>query len=265
MEAIQRALETIEVERGVHILYACEAGSRAWGIESLDSDYDVRFIYVHPRERYLDLDGPRDVIEEPVTSDLDINGWDIYKALRLLRKSNPALLEWLHSPIVYLETSPAIREMRRIAQSVIAPRACLHYHYEHMARGNYQQYIKGKDLVPLKKYLYVLRPLIVQLYLEQHGGLPISVNFPSTLADVKVSYDVRSHITDLIIKKRAGEELGLAAPDPVLNAFIEERLEHWKAQTFRDTHDVAAMQRETAQVLQNLLHETVIVQEFDIL
>lgn len=260
--AIKQTLKTVEEQRNVRILYACEAGSRAWGIESKDSDYDVRFIYAYPRERYLGLDVPRDVIELPVTNDLDVNGWDIYKALRLLRKSNPALLEWLHSPVVYLENSPTIAEMRDIAQSLIAPKVCLHYHYHHMASGNYQQYIKDKSPVLTKKYLYVIRPLIVQMYLEQYGVLPETVNLPTTLASVKLSMasiteseERRRHINDLIARKQAGDELGMAAPDLVLNAFIDERLEHWRTQTFSDSHDRTAMQRETAAILQAVLNE----------
>src|SRR5438874_9271177 len=102
---IQTALLTIAAEERVHILYACESGSRAWEFASHDSDYDVRFLYVRPKTAYLKLDQPRDVIERPIVDDLDINVWDIFKALRLLRKSNPPLLEWLFSPLVYAENS----------------------------------------------------------------------------------------------------------------------------------------------------------------
>jgi predicted nucleotidyltransferase len=131
----------------------------------------------------------------------------------------------------------------------------LHYHYEHMARGNYRQYIKDKSPVLTKKYLYVVRPLVMLLSLDQHGSFPISVNFPELLAAVSLDDEVRSHITDLVARKRAGDALGLAAPDPVLNAFIEERLEAWKSQEFSDSHDRVAMQRETANVLQAVLNE----------
>src|SRR5476649_739605 len=87
-------LERIERERNVSVLYACESGSRAWGFASTDSDYDVRFIYLRAPEWYLSVEQKRDVIEEPISGDLDISGWDLRKALGLLRKSNPPLLEW---------------------------------------------------------------------------------------------------------------------------------------------------------------------------
>jgi len=100
---ILERLAAIEHTELVHILYACESGSRAWGFASPDSDYDVRFIYVRPRDWYLsiDLERRRDVIERPIEGVLDINGWDLRKALQLMRKSNPPLFEWLHSPLVY--------------------------------------------------------------------------------------------------------------------------------------------------------------------
>jgi len=102
-QKITSRLQEIEEKEKVRILYACESGSRAWGFPSSDSDYDVRFLYLHPVEWYLSIKKRRDVIESPISEQLDINGWDLQKALLLLRKSNPPLLEWLGSPIIYLE------------------------------------------------------------------------------------------------------------------------------------------------------------------
>lgn len=85
-------LKTIETEEHVRILYACESGSRAWGFPSADSDFDVRFIYIHPRDWYLSIEQQREVIERPVDGQLDINGWDWLKrgtAERELLTFNP--------------------------------------------------------------------------------------------------------------------------------------------------------------------------------
>src|SRR4029078_9708652 len=102
-EKIELELERIEKENDVKILFAVESGSRAWGFPSKDSDYDVRFIYVHKKDWYLSIDQKRDVIELPINNLLDINGWELRKALKLFRKSNPPLMEWLHSGIVYYQ------------------------------------------------------------------------------------------------------------------------------------------------------------------
>ncbi|MEJ7666585.1 MAG: nucleotidyltransferase domain-containing protein [Hymenobacter sp.] len=100
---ISAALATLEAEHGIRILYACESGSRAWGFPSPDSDYDVRFIYCHPPDWYLTLDEGPDTLNFPVDDELDLAGWELRKALRLLRGSNAALFEWLQSPVVYHE------------------------------------------------------------------------------------------------------------------------------------------------------------------
>ena len=108
-------LSAIEAEFGVRILYACESGSRGWGFASPDSDYDVRFIYVHPLAWYLQVHVQRDVIELPISDELDINGWELRKALGLLRKGNATLIEWLDSPIVYRADAVFLQAMRNAA------------------------------------------------------------------------------------------------------------------------------------------------------
>ena len=104
-ETILNNLSALEASENIRILYTCESGSRAWGFPSADSDYDVRFIYLREKDWYLRVDYPfcqdscRDVVEQPINDLLDINGWDLKKALLLLRKSNPALIEWLNSTL----------------------------------------------------------------------------------------------------------------------------------------------------------------------
>jgi predicted nucleotidyltransferase len=159
-DRIRQRLKRIEAEHGIRLLYACESGSRAWGFPSADSDYDVRFIYVRPRNWYLCLDTERqrDVIEYPIDDLLDINGWDLKTALKLFTKSNPSLIEWLHSPIVYYQETDFLSALRGLLPRYYSTRACFH-HYRQMAKGNYRQYLHG-DQVRLKKYFYVLRPLL---------------------------------------------------------------------------------------------------------
>jgi len=134
--AITQRLTEVEGRHGVRVLYAIESGSRAWGFPSPDSDYDVRFIYVHPRDWYLSVNEARDVIEEGVDEmDFDVAGWDLRKALRLFLKANPALWEWLVSPIVYRDDGGAARRLREIAKESYSPKALAH-HYLSIAREN---------------------------------------------------------------------------------------------------------------------------------
>src|SRR5690606_13214968 len=153
----------------VRILFAIESGSRAWGFPSRDSDYDVRFVYARPLDWYLSVYEGRDVIECPVDGLLDLNGWDLKKALDLLRRSNPALMEWLSSPLRYLAT-PAGDPFAPLAERPFPPvAACPPYPStvrEHVNRA------AGPDRVRLKRYLYTLRPLLAARWVVEHGTQP---------------------------------------------------------------------------------------------
>ena len=127
---IKTKLQELELKHGIQILYAVESGSRLWGFESVDSDYDVRFIYVRPLQWYLSVRSRRDVIEFPISEDLDFSGWDMKKALYLLSKSNPPFLEWLNSHIIYKETD-VVEKIKKMVASYFNPRATI-FHYLHM-------------------------------------------------------------------------------------------------------------------------------------
>lgn len=168
-ELIQEKLREIEQREECRILLAVESGSRAWGFASPDSDYDVRFIYVRSEKAYLRLDRTRDVIEVPINDELDINGWDIDKTLRLLHKSNPTVFEWFSSPIIY-QTSAFANQFRPIMQKYFSSKAGL-WHYLHMAEGNYRDYLRG-EMVRAKKCFYVLRPILACKWILEKGTPP---------------------------------------------------------------------------------------------
>jgi predicted nucleotidyltransferase len=177
-EEVRRRLDHVEMSEGVRILLAVESGSRAWGFPSRDSDYDVRFVYIHPPEWYLSVDADlhRDVIERPILDEIDLSGWEIRKALLLFAKSNPPLLEWLSSPLVYRDTKTLASRLRDLLPAYYAPNASL-YHYLHMAQGNFKDYLRG-DVVWVKKYFYVLRPLLAVRWIEQGRG-PVPICSPT--------------------------------------------------------------------------------------
>lgn len=223
---IQSHLAQIESEENVTIFYACESGSRAWGFPSADSDYDIRFLYIHPVEWYLSVDEKRDVIERPLTEQLDINGWDIRKALRLFRKSNPPLLEWLGSPIVYKEQTDIVVRMRKLAESYYSPLACFH-HYLHMAYGNFREYLRG-ERVWTKKYFYVLRPILAINWIEQGYGVAPTA-FGTLVERLVKDPALLAAIQALIEQKRQGVEMAEGPRIPAISEFIEgelTRLEH---------------------------------------
>src|SRR3989338_652766 len=220
-QRIQETLSSIEAEHGVRILYACESGSRGWGFDSADSDWDVRFIFCHPRDWYLSVEEGRDVIELPIDDLLDVNGWDLRKSLRLIKKSNPVLLEWLSSPIVYREDAAAIAAYRSLAQDFYQPAACLH-HYLHMAKGNFREYLQG-EAVWLKKYFYVLRPVLACLWIERELGV-VPMAFDELVSGVVMDAELKASIAKLTELKRSAAELDSGARIPVIHSFLEREV-----------------------------------------
>ena len=226
-QRVRDALARIEAERNVRVLYACESGSRAWGFASRDSDYDVRFLYVHRRDWYLSVEDRRDVIERPIADDLDVSGWELRKALRLLRKSNPPLLEWLKSPVVYHHDPAFAVEFGALAMEFYSPRRCF-AHYLHMAFGNWRDYLCARSRVSLKKYLYVFRPLLACRWIERQLG-PVPMLFDELVTQVLDEPDVRDALAALVARKKEGDELDLAPRIEVLDRFIQAELPRLEA------------------------------------
>jgi len=196
-------LSALERQHQVKVLFACESGSRGWGFASPDSDYDVRFVYVNRLPWYLTVEPGRDVIERPISGELDINGWDLRKTLQLLRESNPTLLEWLRSPIVYQQEGLWASRLRLLAEEGFSPVRGYH-HYVSMANKNLREHLYG-EVVRHKKYLYVLRPLLAARWIRKGRGVPpmrFAELASSTLKDRLVLNEINALLE---VKMRAGE------------------------------------------------------------
>ncbi|MEQ8823046.1 MAG: nucleotidyltransferase domain-containing protein [Filomicrobium sp.] len=221
---IAARLEEVEKTDGVRILFAVESGSRAWGFPSPDSDYDVRFVYAHPLEWYLQIDEGRDVIERGIDEHLvDLAGWDIRKALRLLRKSNAALYEWTRSPIIYRDEGTA-RSMIQSLFEASANRKSLCHHYSHTADGQWRRAIAGREQVKLKKYFYVVRPLLAFTWAKRLGTPP-PMNIDDLLLEVPLPPEVDAAFQDVLSRKAVTDETGLSQRVPGLDAWIEQQLD----------------------------------------
>jgi predicted nucleotidyltransferase len=222
-ERIQEKLAEIEQREGVHILHAVESGSRAWGFASPDSDYDVRFIYVRDARHYLKLERQRDVIEWQLDAVLDINGWDLPKALRLLHSSNPTLFEWSNSPIVYKSTAAWAAIQREIYDYFLA-KSGLH-HYLNTASGNYREYLKG-ETVKLKKYFYVIRPVLACKWILDRKCPPPMLF--SELTEAVLEPQMRPVIEHLLALKSTMPEMGEGKRIGALNDYLDKSIAHLK-------------------------------------
>lgn len=225
---IQEKLKEIEQKENVRILHCVESGSRAWGFASSDSDYDVRFIYVRNKEDYLKLEKTRDVIEWQLDDTLDINGWDIQKALRLLHKSNPTLFEWNASPIIYRTTEEWKRAADHLPEYFVT-KAML-YHYLSMAKRNYKGYLK-EETVQLKKYFYALRPLLACRWIVKEQTPPPMLF--ERLMDTCLDETMQPYAQKLLRIKMETPEITRGERIECLNHYIEHSMEtieqHMKA------------------------------------
>lgn len=220
---IQSHLDRIELDNAVRILYACESGSRAWGFASEDSDYDVRFIYVHAHDWYLAIDEARDVIELPVNSVLDIGGWELRKALRLMRKSNAVVFEWLQSPMVYRSDAVALDGLVQSMPEYFNLRAGAH-HYLSMARNTFENdlQVERGEQVRIKRYFYALRPLFAVMWIVKFLTVP-----PMTfmqLRQVLPDTEVQQAIDALLLLKQQSTEKTMIAPVPLIDKMIAREL-----------------------------------------
>ncbi|WP_444944173.1 DNA polymerase beta superfamily protein [Microbulbifer sp. ZKSA006] len=240
---IKDRLKTLAAERKIEIIYACESGSRAWGFESPDSDWDVRFIYKCNIQRYLTIGSPRDVVEVPfdkkLGDELDLVGWDIKKTLILMRASNPTLIEWLFSPKVYLVNEEVLTSLQNLALECWQPRALAH-HYVSMGFNNYSRFIQegdsGHKEIKLKKLLYVLRSLLNALYIKEFMQIP-PVDFSRMYSELLPASEnewLLEVLSNLIEKKKSLEEGDLIAVDDKLGDWIHSNLDRKKANTIEE-------------------------------
>lgn len=213
---ILRELTAVETTGNVRVLYACEAGSRCWGLATDDSDYDVRYVYLRPLADYLRLEKTADTMDWKLDGELDIVGWDVCKLLRLLRGSNPSVFEWLGSAIVYCEDE-AFQAVRDLAGRCFDPRACTH-HYLGMAMKHNRRVI-AKQAASNKLYLHTLRAILSAKWcLEERTPPPTSF---VRLADTLLDPPLRPVVHELVAKKLDGRGKDPCPPIPELGAWID--------------------------------------------
>lgn len=171
---VPQKLGALEREHGMKVLYAVESGSRAWGFDSPDSDFDVRFIYVRPMEFYLRLEETRDVIETPIDDTWDVSGWDLPKTLRLLHAANPTLYEWAASPLVYRSTDAWEHKIAPVLPAFFQPAKSI-AHYFSMAKRTAKENLTGETIKAKNIFTFCAH------FLRRNGWLYMAVRLPCCL------------------------------------------------------------------------------------
>lgn len=225
-------LKEIEKEYDVKILLAVESGSRAWGFESKDSDWDVRFIYVHRPDWYFRVIEQRNVIEKMMDDGADIVGWELRKALTLLMKSNTSMLEWFNSPKVYYIDREFAERIHKIEKDFFNPIRAM-YHYNHIYNKHNERYLQRENC-NIKRFLYFLRGVLACKWIEQHMSLP-PVNFSQLVDAVVDDINICNAINALIKIKKSSIEHDMTIIDSNLIEYTNELANHYNQiiDTFR--------------------------------
>ncbi|WOH67044.1 nucleotidyltransferase domain-containing protein [Bradyrhizobium sp. BWA-3-5] len=222
---IDALLDRIADEYGVFLPLAIESGSRAWGFSSPDSDYDCRFIFVRRVAAHITPWPARDVIEFPPEDDLDANGWDLGKALRLLLKGNAVIVEWLRSPVIYRGQGwfrDGFLEFARHA----ATREAMGRHYLHLGERQRRVYFGDGTDVAQKKIFYALRPAATLRWLRMRPREAIApMHFPTLMEECDPPAELSKEVTDLMSRKLVTRELGAAPLAPAVSSFIDSEFQ----------------------------------------
>lgn len=251
-EQIQNFLSQIEQEKNITIRYANESGSRAWGFPSPDSDYDIRFIYMHKRDWYLSVNECKDQITVMPNEWLDGSGWDFRKFLRLMHGSNATVFEWLHSPIVYREDKQFTDQLRKLAAKYFQPKKVM-LHYLGIATGMLEREFQD-DLVKIKKYFYVLRPVLAASFISKYAQ-PAPVDFHELLPLLKNELPVHNAILKLLKHKETAMEGERIIKVKTLDDFVQREMERCKAvakdlpKTQKDWGDINLFYRATLKIV----------------
>jgi hypothetical protein len=225
---IQKMLSDLAAETNVKILFAIESGSRAWGFPSEDSDFDVRFIYVRKQNDYLSVCDFRDVIETPLVHDeflkvpIDLNGWDLRKALLLGLKSNAVLIEWLKSPVRYMADNKILQQFDDfVLNNANIP--SLLYHYDRLAKHAWQEIDAGPDSVKIKRYFYALRPALACVWMRCYHRTP-PMNILELTAGLNLPEGFMEQLHQYIEAKSKALESDMVKRNPIFDDFISAAL-----------------------------------------
>lgn len=228
---VDALLDRIADEHKVFLPLAIESGSRAWGFSSPDSDYDCRFVFVRPVAAHVTPWPARDVIEYPPKEDLDANGWDLGKAIRLLLKGNAVIVEWLRSPVVYRGHAWFRDSFLEFARHA-ATREAIGRHYLHLGERQRRVYFGDGTSVAQKKIFYALRPAATLRWLRMRPLESIApMHFPTLMAECDPPTELSKEVADLMRRKLETHELGVAPLPAVVARFIDSEFE-WGRESF---------------------------------
>jgi predicted nucleotidyltransferase len=155
------------------VIYRCIVGSRAYGLDTADSDTDRRGIYLPPAELHWSLYGVPEQLENEATQEAY---WEIQKFIILALKANPNVLECLYSPLVETKTTLAeeLLQMRTIFLSRLVYQTYNGYVMSQFKKM--QADLRNQGQVKWKHVMHLIRLLLSGIVVLREGYVPVRVD-----------------------------------------------------------------------------------------
>jgi len=155
-----------------HVIYRCIVGSRAYGLDGLNSDTDRRGIYLPPADLHWSLYG---VPEQLENSDSQECYWELQKFLDLALKANPNVLECLWTPLIE-HTTPLADELIAMRQAFLSK--LVYQTYNGYVLGQFkkrEQDLRARGEVRWKHVMHLMRLLLSGIALLRDGIVVVRV------------------------------------------------------------------------------------------
>ena len=218
-ERILEIIKEIEKEKNVKVILVADTASRSLGYSTSSSDYDIRFVYIQKPEKYLRLGIGRDTIERKVDN-FDFVGFDLRKALEMIRKSNVQMWQWLYSTQVILKTELS-EKIKNLMPEFFVPKIALHQ-YAGISSNNFKRKISKEENVKIKYYILSVIRIATGLKIARDKKYPEieHISRIGVILPEKVYEEVKR-----ILKLRTEYFLETVQANEILNGFIKENVE----------------------------------------
>lgn len=165
------------------VIFRCIAGSRAYGLEDENSDFDRRGIYMAPADLEWSIIGAPEQLEN---KEADECYWELKKFIGLALKANPNILECLYSPLVEHASGPALD---LIAKRDIFLSKLLFQTYNGYAVSQFkkmEQDLRRSGKIREKHAMHLIRLLITGIKALKEGVIQVRVHeHRNRLLDIK--------------------------------------------------------------------------------
>jgi predicted nucleotidyltransferase len=154
------------------IIYRCVVGSRAYGLDTGDSDTDRRGIYLAPAELQWSLFGAPEQFEDDAAQSCY---WELQKFLTMALRANPNILECLYSPMVEKATELGAE---LVANREVFLSQMIFQTFNGYAMSQFkkiEQDLRNSGEIKWKHAMHLLRLLITGAATLREGRVPVRV------------------------------------------------------------------------------------------